>query len=765
MSDCLHCSTPLTALQEKFCCRGCESVYDMIHEDGHDLFYQLKDKAILTPLGEKPFQEKNWDWLVEMAKNHDASTPLTLGVSGLSCIACVWLVESIAKKTDGVLQVHVSSNLGAVELSYQKDKADLPALAQHLHNLGYDLLPKVQADKAATTSLTMRLGICGALAMNTMAFTLPRYTGMETSDELHSLLTYVTIASSTLTFLIGSSYFFKRAWSALKLGGIHMDLPISLGLILAFLGSFYGWATGTEELFYFDFVAIFTFLMLLGKYLQTASLNKANARFQTDDAIPESYEDAEGNTILTSEITADTVLQIPSGTVIPTDARLLTEQADCSLAWITGEPASRLYKKTDPLPAGAVNQSRDSITVQATDSAHSFGAANKLTPQRTTSDTQATFIRYYLIAILIIGIASGATWWALGYGLTTILQIMISVFVVSCPCGIGLALPLLDSRFNKLAGKTGVFPITQKFWGNFRRLSKVVFDKTGTLTLDRPSLHEDTPISSLTSEQQNILFTLTKGSLHPLSRSLFSALVNAGSVHHVEGETEEIAGVGVKLTTKDDEVYSLRRSKEHTSAISCAFYKGEEVIADFRFHESAREDAKAAIDSLQRRLPRPCTILSGDDEPRVQQLAEKLGIKEYQGNLLPEQKLERIQQFQKDGNVLYIGDGINDLPALHESSLSGAPFSNLNLVTQDVDFLFTDETMAYLPTVLTLAKIRQHLSNQLVFFTLLYNVSVITFAALGHMSPFLAAVLMPLSSLISLFIVARKYPTPVRSHG
>ena len=367
MSLCKHCSTPVRSASEDFCCRGCESVYQLIHEDGLGLFYELKAGDPLTPLRERPFQQKDWSWLLESAEqqNDKAVASLTLGLSGMSCMACVWLVETVAKKQAGVIETCADNAHGSFEFSYQVDTCNLTGLADTLHKLGYELLPKKLGKQAGTTdSLVVRLGICGALAMNTMAFTLPRYNGMETSDELSSLLTTVVIASSTLTLLIGGSYFFKRAWSALRLGGIHMDLPISLGLILSYFGSLIGWSTGHEDLFYFDFVAIFTFLMLSGKQLQISSLNKANSRFQTDSTLPEFYKTSDGEELDTAAIPADTSLMIPPGTVVPVDARLLSESADLSLAWITGEPSSQLFQHTAAIPAGAVNQSAHSIKVQ-----------------------------------------------------------------------------------------------------------------------------------------------------------------------------------------------------------------------------------------------------------------------------------------------------------------------------------------------------------------------------------------------------------------
>jgi Cu2+-exporting ATPase len=456
------------------------------------MFYDLKAETPLTPLRERPFQDRDWEWLENLLESDaDEVQTIVLGIQGLSCVACVWLVEAVAKKINGVYSVSLSITRGSIEVVYQSGEIDAAEFANSLYKLGYEISrsPANSNEAGGGSSLAIKLGICGALAMNTMGFTLPRYTGMEASDELHELLTIVIIASSTLTFFIGGSYFFKRAWSALRLGHIHMDLPISIGLILAFLGSIVGWLFAREELFYFDFVAIFTFLMLLGKQVQQSSLSRANAKFGSDSTIPERYENPAGEQLQTHEISAGEQLVIPAGTVIPTASRLMSEVAECSLAWITGEPATLVYEKSDPLPAGAVNQSQDSITVETVDAVDTDHFFHQLPKQNDAlSPALAKFIRYYLVAILFIGVIAGGAWLMLSDDWVKAIQVMISIYVVSCPCGIGLALPLLDTRFNKLANNIGVFPLTATCWAGFLKLKRVVFDKTGTLTLDRPAL-------------------------------------------------------------------------------------------------------------------------------------------------------------------------------------------------------------------------------------------------------------------------------------
>lgn len=770
MSLCLHCSSPAPDNQD-FCCRGCESVHDLIHAGGLGVFYELKGKDSLSPLRERPFQQRDWSWLEDSLTRTlgegDPEKPLVLklGLSGMSCMACVWLVETVAKKQDGVIETVADNTFGSLELTLIPTKTDIVALANSLHELGYDILPSKIGNQGTGTSLVIRLGICGALAMNTMAFTLPRYTGMETSDELSGLLTIIAIASSTLALLIGGSYFFKRSWQALKSGGVHMDLPISLGLILSYVGSLIGWAASHEELFYFDFVAIFTFLMLLGKQIQITSLNRAKTRFQTDNTIPEHYADADNNLVPTDQIPLHTRLMIPPGAVIPADSRLLTRSADLSLAWITGEPTSKIYHHTDAIPAGAINQTATSIIVETTEATSPDSGISKLcqlTPAEQTAEDkkfQQKLIQTYLIAILIIGVLSSAGWMLVTKDWIKSLQVLISIYVVSCPCGIGLALPLLNNRSSRAAHNHGIFPLSDRFWERISNVDKVIFDKTGTLTPDKPELQNPYAMTTLEKPEQQALFTISRASLHPLSRSIFSSMITEGLIHPtMEGSLEETPGHSISLTNANGDTYALGRPAEETTNLKelcCSFYKNGEEIAVFRFNESARASATNALQRLAKLLHSKPVILSGDSEQRVANLASELKIDEYYGELLPEDKKSAVDAIERKNHSLYLGDGINDLPAMKAATLSGAPFANINMLTANVDFLFTDETMEFLPSLIQLSNWRVRLKKNLIFYTLLYNAVVLGFSICGLMSPLVASIIMPLSSILSIMIVSK----------
>ncbi|MGE9267865.1 MAG: heavy metal translocating P-type ATPase [Verrucomicrobiales bacterium] len=755
MPDCLHCSTPLSPHQENFCCPGCEHVHHLIKDQDLGLFYELKKDTPITPLREKPFLEKDWQWLTLLhAENPDQHT-LRLGIDGLSCVACVWLVEALAKKSPGVLSLRINVSRGAIEIDHDAEHFRPEDLAASLYKIGYELTPRPQSGQDPLYApLTLRLGICGALAMNTMLFTLPRYTGMDVTDELHELFTTIVIASSLLTFLIGGSHFFQRAWQALRIKRAHLDLPVSVGLILALLGSIAGWATGKENLFYFDFVAIFTFLMLAGRHIQNSSLRKARTKFGSGGGIPPAYRTTNGEHRETADITAGEQLLIPPGTVLPTSSKLLSPAAECSLAWITGEPATHLYHSGDILPAGAVNQSRHTLHIETDHPVDHSHYIHRIEPE-SHSPRLERWIRTYLLTVLAWGALAGAYWLSAERDWVKALQVMISIYVVSCPCGIGLALPLLATRFNKAAQHIGVFPLTSTLWSRFHHLRIIVFDKTGTLTLDRPQLANPAPLDQLPPHALHALFTLTRQSLHPLSRSLFSALLLKGhSRSPLRGPVTEEPGIGSSLPTEHG-TYQLSRPSSPSEQAACTLYLDGTPLTTFHFTEKPRPRLLQALRDIAPYIPERPRLLSGDREASVARLAKKLKPSHCHAGLSPEEKLHYVRQWQKTGDLFYLGDGINDLPAMREARLSAAPFANLNLVTKDADMLYTDESFTFLPKLFHLATQHRHLSRQLLTFTLGYNAAALIAASTGLMSPLIAAIIMPLSSLISLLIVNR----------
>ena len=294
MSDCAHCSTPFSATgpEDRFCCKGCEFVYDLIHDEGLDRYYTLRQDTPVKPVRSVPFEAHDFTWLIEKVAEIESAPGKAVegdfSLDGISCIGCVWLVEKIFLRQPGALEAAAHPATGRVHLRWQPGVADLPAFARELVSFGYTLAPRRSGSAASEAGqLGARLGLCGAFMLNAMGFTLPSYLGMTEDFAFSGLFQLIGLLTATLSMLVGGSYFIGRAWQAARLKTLHIDLPIALGLIVAYIGSLAGWALEIHGLIYFDFVCTFVFLMLAGRYFQFATLEKNRQRLQRQRPVPE----------------------------------------------------------------------------------------------------------------------------------------------------------------------------------------------------------------------------------------------------------------------------------------------------------------------------------------------------------------------------------------------------------------------------------------------------------------------------------------------
>jgi len=282
-ASCRHCGTPflVTSGESEFCCSGCRYVYQLIHNKGLDKFYDLKDKKV-PPVGTSVFNSSDLDWLIKRVKVIETESTeearLELEIQGISCVGCVWLIERVFSEFPGGLHVHVLPNQGRIQVGWKKEEFDIIAFVREMESFGYRVGPAEGDARRPLSPLLTRLGISAAFAMNAMLFTLPFYLGMTREDPLAPLMEMITFLMATGSLVAGGSYFFKRCWKSLHLKELHIDLPISIGLIAAYFGSVAGWWSGVGSLIYFDFVAIFTALMLTGRYFQERAIESNRRR-------------------------------------------------------------------------------------------------------------------------------------------------------------------------------------------------------------------------------------------------------------------------------------------------------------------------------------------------------------------------------------------------------------------------------------------------------------------------------------------------------
>jgi len=806
-------------------------VFDLLHEQGFDKFYDLKGAQSLPPVSPQAMRERDYRWLDDLTsrgirQNSESTDEITLSVQGLSCVGCVWLIEKVFSRHDGALRINVDVVRGEVRFSWQKEVFSPVAFARELQAFGYLLGPPRTGEdpEKQSTGLERRMGLCGAFAMNAMAFSLPAYFGMPRDFMFAKWFDLIAAASATLALLVGGTYFAERAWRSLRAGALHIDTPIALGIIAAYIGSLGGWIAGVDGLKYFDFVAIFTFLMLVGRWAQQASVDRNRRKLMRDTSIPDSVlvrgEDGAEKTKAVNALKAGDTFAVKLGQAIPVAAKLISHRAAVSLEWINGESESQAREEGQLLPAGALNIGTGEIEAAALETWEQ-STLRKLLEARKPGERRdlrlERLLRGYLVVVIVVGIGGAIWWWLHGAGVAQALQVMISVFVVSCPCALGVAAPLADDLAVSRAEKLGVFVRTLGLWKKLTRLKKAVFDKTGTLTLENPVLLNPEALRSLDDESKSALRHLISGNLHPVSRSLFDALGRGG--REMSGEVTEEIGFGLRFTDERGRVWSLGRphgnpqaggqttavpltpalspwergqnelpleSGTHTfskarqrhqlplpvgegwgeredfrvssaapNAIDTQFSCDGVPLAGFSFRDQLRSESVSEVAHLREQRGIDVFVLSGDREGKVAELASQLALPKsnWLASMTPEGKAEWVKQHNHD-DTLYIGDGANDSLAFDAALCAGSPVSGRSFLEHKADFYFLGHSMSFVSGLLDVAKQHRHAVRRVFGFSVTYNIVTAIAGLMGHLNPLAAAILMPLSSVATLSIVA-----------
>jgi len=755
---CKHCGTRFTptAHRPDFCCSGCQFVNHLLQKRGFQEFYQFGETQ--APAGNFVFHNRDFDWLRDLQKEAGAAGTLTLDIQGISCAGCVWLLEAIFAAHPGAISCRVSASSGTIELKWEPGQCDLPAYAADVQRFGYLVGPHNGERTSSLGPLTFKMGLCGALALNAMLFALPRYLGMEATDSLAPIFDAISLGIATLSLLVGGTYFFRRAVAALRIRALHIDLPISLGLATAYTGSVLAWFAGDHSFAYFDFISIFTFLMLLGRWLQERVVESNRQRLLGMKISPGRVRKSGGTTVPAESLIKGDTFSIARGQIVPVRSRLHGGTALFALNWITGEPAPRLYKNGSIVPAGARNLAADSVALESMEPWASSSLSSLIRIEAGSEWRNAgmhRLIRTYLTAILLVAAAGFACWGLVTGDWFRATQVVVSVLVVSCPCAIGVALPLLDDIAAARLRQAGLYIREGSIWARLREVRNILFDKTGTITLETLALSDPDALQALEATTKSTLLRLVESSLHPAATCLREALLADG----VEpapgpGETIEIAGMGLERGPwrLGRATWAGTQSSEPQPAGTVLSFNGAGV-ASFSFREEIRPDAASQIRQL-RDGGRDVFILSGDNSQRATAMAHALDLPGDHafGDLTPTGKADLVRS-RWSGNSLMIGDGANDSLAFDAALCRGTPSVDAGLLEHKADFYMLGTSLAGLGALFSAAKTHLFTSRAVFAFAITYNAIAVAASLGGSMNPLVAAVIMPLSSLASILIV------------
>ncbi len=776
---CKHCGAPSPA--GEFCCAGCAYVYRLIHDEGLDDYYKFRDD-ITAPADAALQPERDFGWLIELQRAAEAKaagrTPeLVLAVQGISCAACVWLIDRVFQKQVGAGSCEVNAQTGRLRLRW-RDGFDMARFARALQRFNYLVGPVSAAGEAPSESkaLAKKIGLAAAFTMNVMLFALPTYFGMGADFAYAHLFSTLAMGFATLSLLTGGGYFLVRAWRALQAGVMHVDLPIALGITAAYTGSFYGWLVGRAEYVYFDFVSGFILLMLIGRWAQVAAVERNQRRLLRLQPTPPrvGVVGLDGAICLRTpeQLREGDEFVIETGESVPVAAKLTSAEAGMNLAWINGESEPRVFRAGQRVPAGAQNAGRSEVRLRAVEAWSGSLLAELLKPVERTEhgdDLVARVVSGYLVAIIVTAVVAGVWWWVRsGDGLLAG-AVVTAVLVVSCPCALGLAFPLADEMATVALRRRGVFVRAGDLWPRLAKLRRVVFDKTGTLTLETPVLRNPEVLAGLNRDALGALRTLVEDNLHPAAQALHEVMLVGGlDGPRPSGEVRETIGSGVEVGP-----WSLGRAgwkSNHNGYFDCAeadvvlVWAGSEV-ARFVLGESARADAMVEVEALGRR-GLEVNILSGDREGKVASLAAGLGLKPEAalGGLSPRDKADWIDKSGAD-STLMLGDGANDSLAFDRALCRGTPVVHRGVLAEKADFYYLGRGIDGIRALFEVNDARRATHRVLLVFMIVYNLTAVGLAVTGHMNPLFAAVLMPLSSLATLVIVGVGLRRTLRVRG
>ena len=674
-----------------------------------------------------------------------------LSVPGIHCAHCIGAIEGAFRHVAGVEQARVNLSSRRVAVKWRGETP--PPIIETLRGLGYDAHLFAADDRSdpQLTRLIRTVAVAGFCAMNIMLLSVSVWSGAEagTREAFH----WISAGLALPALVYSGRIFFASAWAALRRGQTNMDVPISIGVALAFAISLYDTVTNGPHA-YFDAATSLLFFLLIGRSLDHVMREKARTAIRglvqlTPRGATVIRDDGSRDYLPAQSIDAGMLLQVTPGERILVDGVVESGASDVDCALVTGESAPQAVAAGDTLRSGTLNLT-GALTMRARSSAANSFLAEMTQLMEAAESSRGRYRRIADRAARLYSPIVHATafltllgWLAFTGDFHRSISIAIAVLIITCPCALGLAVPIVQTVAARRLFESGIMV---KDGGALERLAEadiVAFDKTGTLTLGRPRLvnAQDIPSSAL-----GIAAALAAGSSHPVCRAL-AAHGDCGA--HAVKQLTEYPGSGVEARV-DGHEYRLGRSEWAGGAgagLTILAQDGRQLAA-FVFEDSLRLGAREAVTDLQRQGLRSL-ILSGDARPAVGKVAAQVGIEDAIGALLPNEKTAHIADLTERGSkVLMVGDGLNDAPALAAAHASMAPASASDIGRNAADFVFLHGNLTAVPLAVRVSKDAKQLIRENFALAIGYNTLALPVAIAGYVTPLLAALAMSLSSII-----------------
>lgn len=767
---CLHCGEDTKNVNEEFCCRGCDLAYRIINKVGLGNYYKFRQ--INHNEGKiKPEKVEEID-ISQFVTNHSSNTnSVSLIVQGMHCAACIWLIESILKKQPNVIDARVNLSQKTLLLSWNGSIEEGNKLAQIIYEIGYKLLPYdpeilQAADKKYNDTILRALAVAGFGAGNIMLLSICLWfsDAWNMGDATRNLLQYFSAIIALPVLIFSARPFFSSAWKSTRAGYPNMDLAISIAIFLASLVSILEMIRSARHV-YFDSAVMLIFFLLIGRYLDVRARKKAFSVAAEFTLLAASFGRVEENSIVKilppKQLKAGMILLVAAGEKIAADGIIIEGSSEIDTATITGESLPIKASTGVEVFAGMINLSSP-LRIKITKSAQNSLLSEIVKISSEVELKKTHYVRladklakFYTPAVHLLAFVTFCFWFKSGW--EPALMAATAVLIITCPCALALAVPIVQTIAISRMLKRGILVKSGEALEKLISAKTIIFDKTGSLTIGRPRLTGVELVNGekVSSQQKNeflkLATSLAKHSKHPLSQ----AITNSFSEKSYELQVREIQGFGLET---EFEGRKLKLGRREFCEINFTddlrlktFLKVGDIEVVFFFEDEIKSDAKAVISKLKA-LNKKIILLSGDSENIVTNVAKNLEISEFYFAQTPISKVKFLENLkEKNEKIIMVGDGLNDAPSLALADVS-ISFSRASDIAQNIaDIVIQGEKLAPIIVLINSTKKALHLMKQNLLIALIYNLIALPFAVLGYVVPLIAAFAMSSSSLLVLF--------------
>ncbi|WP_242204307.1 heavy metal translocating P-type ATPase [Aestuariivivens insulae] len=768
---CFHCGLDATSSgilydDKSFCCNGCQTVYEIFSSNDLTCYYDLQQAPGTTPKdieGKYNFldNQKIIEQLLEF--NDDDMQIVTLYIPHVHCSSCIWILENLNKLNPAVSTSMVNFGKKTVRVSYNPEHLSLKDLVIVLSSIGYEPYISLEdysvGKKHVDRSLIYKLGVAGFAFGNVMFLSFPEYFQVEEFwlEQYKHLFRWLMFSYSIPVVVYAAQDYFISAYKGLRSKILNIDVPIALGIIVLFVRSSVEIILNMGSGF-FDSLTGLVFFLLLGKFFQQKTYSFLS--FERDYksyfpiGITRVTQDNKEESIQVYDIEKGNRLLIRNEELIPVDCILIKGKARIDYSFVTGESKAVTKHSGDKLFAGG-KQLEGSIEVEVLKSVEQSYLTQLWSNDVFKKDKALSFTnitnrisKSFTISILLIAFVATSFW--LVTDSSKALNVFTSVLIIACPCAIALAAPFTFGNILRILGKKKFYLKNASVIEKLAKINTIIFDKTGTITANKETAINYEGLQ-LSKDEETLLKSTLRGSNHPLSRSLYSILKSNDIIsldyfeeHLGQGIEAKHRNANIKVGSAPFVGHAIDTATLNTSVhISTNnSYKGK-----FTFFNKYRAGLSKLFNTLKKEYD--LVILSGDNAGEKDNLTKLLPTKtKLLFNQKPEDKLEYIKFHQTEGaRVLMIGDGLNDAGALAQSDVGIAISENVNVFSPACDAILDASKFNHLHKYISISKSAIKIIKWSFVLSFVYNVIGLYFAVTGQLSPVVAAILMPLSSI------------------